>query len=158
MLKLDKVLRTRFILNGEPIYTSDPKEILQEIFCSVPDILFWSAEALREFVTGTFSMINEFGVQVKQELKENNSTVSGDVSRRFSKFATWTTKSAKFIPRDRDRLINYIFDLILTCEGKGLLPHFGMSNKHGDNLNRNPEKVTYCVLPLEIPKEKGQDQ
>jgi hypothetical protein len=152
LLKLDKVLRTRFILNDEPIYTCEPKEILQAVFGSVPDITFWSSEALREFVIGTFGMINEFGVHVKQELKLINSAVTGDVSRQFSKFSTWTKKAAKFIPRDRDKLINYIYDMILSCEGKGLLPHFGMTNKHQDNLNRNPEKVTICELPLEIPK------
>ena len=67
MVKLDKVLRTQFLINGEPVYTCDPKEILQEIFLSVPDILYWSADAIREFVIGTFEMINNFGVKVKEE-------------------------------------------------------------------------------------------
>ena len=154
MVKLDKVLRTKFLINGEQVYSCDPKEILQEVFLSVPDVLYWSAEAIREFVIGTFEMINEFGVKVKEELKLSNSVVTGEVSKSFSRFSSWTKKTHRFIPKDRDKLILFVYNSIMVCEGKGLLPGFGISNRHGDNLPGNPEKITICPLPAEIPVRK----
>ena len=157
MVKLDKVLRTQFLINNEPVYTCDPKEIFQEVFLSVPDILYWSAEAMREFIIGTFEMINEFGVKVKEELKLSNSVVTGEVSKSFSRFSSWTKKTYRFIPKDRDKLILFVYNSIMVCEGKGLLAGFGMSNKHKDSLPGNPEKTTICALPVEIPTRKEKD-
>lgn len=157
MVKLDKVLRTQFLINSEPVYTCDPKEILQEIFLSVPDIVYWSSEAIREFIIGTFEMINEFGMKVKEELKLSNSVVTGEVSKSFSRFSSWTKKTYRFIPKDRDKLILFVYNSIMVCEGKGLLAGFGMSNKHKDSLPGNPEKTTICALPVEIPTRKEKD-
>jgi hypothetical protein len=119
--------------------------------------MYWSAEALRGFVTGSFVMINDFGEQVKKELKEVNSSVSGEVNARFTRFRAWTTKSSKFIPKDREKLIKFVYNTIMSCEGKGLLAGFGLSNKHKDTIPGNPEMVTICPLPVEIPKRRVEE-
>lgn len=157
MIKFDKIIRTRFILNDEPIYSHDPKVILQTIFTSVPDIACWSPEALREFIIGTFQMVHDFGVHIKQELKDSASPLAGDVSKKFSRFSSWSTKALKFLPKDRERLIHFVFNIIMSCEGKGLLPGFGMSNKHKDSIPGNPEKKSIYSLPIEIPVRRERD-
>jgi hypothetical protein len=154
LLILDKTIRTRFVINNEFIYSCDPKEILKETFSSAPDISYWSADAMREFITGTFEMIREYGDQIKQELKDSGSELYGDVSRRYSKFGSWTSKTLKFLPRDREKLIHFIFNTLMVCEGIGLLAGFGMSNKHKDKIPGNPERTTICPLPADIPTKE----
>ena len=155
MLKIDKMILSRFTLNGQTVPSDDPKVILQEIFTTTPNLDCWSPEALREFIVGSFEMVHDFGLQLKKELKESGSSHFGEVSKKFSRYSSWSSKSIKFLPRDRERLIHFIYDIIMTCEGMSLLPGFGMSNKHGDFLPGNPEKKSIYSLPVEIPR-KGE--
>jgi len=157
MLRLDRIVLSRFLFNGEPIYSYDPKEILETILISSPNIHFWSYEALKDYIIGTFQMIHEFGKQVKEEIKLSGSSSFGEVSRKFTTFSSWSSKAIRFLPKSRERLIYFVYDIIMSCEGNGLLPGFGMSNKHKDTIPGNPEKVSIYDLPHEIPVKGGGD-
>jgi hypothetical protein len=148
MLQIDEIIKTRFKLNGRIIYSNDPKELLYICFSSISDISFWSADAIKDFINGTFLSIIEYGKEIKKEMVLRNSPVAGDVSKKFTYFHSWCSRSSKRIPSDRDKLVRFVYDMILHCEGHGTLTGFGMSNKHKDKVPGNPERTTICELPI----------
>jgi hypothetical protein len=88
-------------------------------------------------------------------LKETGSSNKNIDLKKFGRFSNWTSKAIKFLPRERERLVSFVYNCVLTCDNMGLLAGFGMSNKHKDKIPGNPEKNSIYTIPVEIPVKKG---
>ena len=88
------------------------------------DIKYWSEDGLINLVTGLFDLTEEtFDFQV--------GALYGRKKKRFEKI---------ILRRDRNEILTFIFDNLLSLEKLSLLPGFGFISKHGDRLWGNPEK------------------
>jgi hypothetical protein len=112
----------KFYLGDVPIPETNPKKLFAIVLSSISDITFWSTEAIIEFVSGTFECIKDYAVERRSCL---------DKGKHNSKERTMLTKFIKSdikIPKNRDKLLVWYYQKILSLEGKGLLVGFGMEN------------------------------
>ena len=150
-------MKTQFQLNGIRLSSSDPKEILSTCLSFPYTINYWSYDALSQYLKGTIENIQIFCVAKEKEVLELAKKVPNIVGvynpKRYRYFVTWSNKLLRNIPEhdDASLMCRYIYNVILACEGLGLLPGFGMANKHGDKVKGNPEnKSIYGIEPFEI--------
>lgn len=149
-------MKTQFALNGQRLYSSDPKEILATCLTAF-NINYWSYDALSIFLKGTIENLHVYCIAKEAEIKEESKRVPNLAivynPKRYRYFMTWSGKLLRNIPEHNDatNMHRYIYNVVLACEGLGLLPGFGMANKHGDKIKGNPEnKSIYGIEPFEI--------
>lgn len=123
--------QTHWQVNGIPI-PPNPNMILPTVIESIPDLPYWSAEALRELYIGTMKMGIEM---VKEEKKQRK----GKERAQLTRFISAVPNKIKFLPNDRENLLKSFYSTILTSEGLGLLNGFKAANMHGDITRCNPE-------------------
>lgn len=150
-------MKTHFQLNGTRLPSSDPKEILATCLSAFPNINYWSYDALSEFLKGTILNLHVYCIAKEKEVIELSKKVPNIIGvynpKRYRYFITWSNKLLRNIPEhdDAPNMHRYIFNVILACEGLGLLPGYGMANKHGDRVKGNPEvKSIYGIEPFEV--------
>jgi len=71
-----------------------PRQVLGEIFCSMPNIDYWSYDALKELYTEGIKVVGE---------------VVGKVTN--------AAKLIKYIPKEREGMLVRIYETILSSEG-----------------------------------------
>lgn len=120
-----------WMLNGAAI-PADPNIILPAMFETIPDLPFWSLEALKELYIGLL----EIGQQMA---KEERKCKKGAEAAKMTRFINAIPNRVKFLPRDRKRMLQMMYNCILTSDGYPNLNGFRMTNRFGDNINRNPE-------------------
>lgn len=150
-------MKTHFQLNGTRLPSSDPKEILATCLSAFPNINYWSYDALFQYLKGTIENLQVYCDAKEKEVLELSKKVPNIIGvynpKRYRYFVTWSNKLLRNIPEydDANLMCRYIYNVILACEGLGLLPGYGMANKHGDRVKGNPEvKSIYGVEPFEI--------
>lgn len=90
-------------------------EILSAIFSSMPNLNYWSYDALKELYLGALQMTRELG---------------GRISKRM----------LYYLPKNQQKMLEKIYDIILRADGLSTLSGFGISNSFGDSLKGNPER------------------
>lgn len=127
--------RTQFwYLNGNPI-SGDPNLVLPTVLESIPDLQYWSAEALQKLYIGALELAI---IMAKEEKK----CKKGSAASKLTRFINSVPNRLKLLPRDRNRLIELAYSAILSSEGLSTLTGFGMGNKFGDYIAKNPELQT----------------
>jgi len=146
------------------IEVKDPHAVLGEIFTAIPDLKVRSAPALQELYIQTVSALIDIvrlSIQILQErmskLKEDDAQahmIKENVVERgkLSRFIRSLRRQTQYLPNDRDRLLQKIYDTILESEDMGLLRGFGMGNRFGDFIGGNPERQSVC--PPEVKRTK----
>ncbi len=141
-----------FELNGQRLYTNDPKELLITCLTSV-NFKWWSYDALAKYLKGTVESLQIFcRANIEENKKQPQDNKPFVISqRRYSLFVTWSNKLIKNLPKTQtDHLHQYTYNIILACDGLGLLHGFGLANKHGDKVKGNPElRSIYEIVPFE---------
>lgn len=123
--------QTHWQVNGIPI-PPNPNMILPTVIESIPDLRYWSAEALQKLYIGTLEM----GLEMAKEEKKQRKGAQG---AQLTRFISATPNKIKFLPNDRDSLLRVFYSAILSSEGLTQLNGFGISNKWGDSIQGNPE-------------------
>lgn len=125
-------MKTKIKINHENLFTENPSEILSCALARM-DLPYWSYDALREFLFGSLDMLIEFCREKRPEVPDKSS------KSKLTSFVRKANLMKKHFPENQGRAVSYIYNQILSCEGMALLPGFGMSNVHKDNLKGNPE-------------------
>ena len=123
--------QTHWQVNEIPI-PPNPNMILPTVIESIPDLPYWSSEALQKLYIGTLEM----GIEMAKEEKKQR---KGKEGAQLTRFISAAPNKIKFLPQDRDSLLRAFYSAILSSEGLTQLNGFGMSNKWGDSIQRNPE-------------------
>jgi len=115
--------------NGFRVLTNKPSDAFSIILSSIPDLKYWSHEALMTLVTNllevVFALENE-GSSRKQKMQ-------------FRSFRKRLSRFLEYVPKDQVLFLKRIYDLVLSCDGLSPLHGFGLSNGFGDRLMGNPE-------------------
>ena len=122
----------RLRVNGVEIYETEPKQVLAKVFEMFEDLQWWSADALRELYKGVVQEVTEYC-----RLSRQNATKG--TKAKYSRFAVISHRLLKFIPRDRERLLEKIYEHILAGDDLGRLRNYGFGNKFGDSIKGNSE-------------------
>jgi len=122
-------------------------QIAGAILSSLPDIKFWSRDALRKLY---FHLINLYVENLRQKrMLVEGGGEKGVLIRKINQL----NNRKKCTPRSRILLLQTLFEFTLSMEGKSLFNQFGFSNQFGDRLSGNPEvQSIYNLQPL-ITKE-----
>jgi hypothetical protein len=146
----------------------NPKTVLGDLLCSVPDLKFRSGSALQDLYKTLISTLIKV---LKGELKKIEKEVKlirgttedkdlriklirekGGLRAKLTRYIRRLMKETMYLSNDRDRLLAKIYETILESEDLGLLRGFGMANKFGDSIVGNPERQS--VKPQIIPFKK----
>jgi hypothetical protein len=111
---------------------------------------YWSEDALKEFFIGTLDFLLAFCQEVitiiNHDLKFRAKSwhqreTAKSLKRKTHIFIRKLTTYLQIAPHlNQTRMLAQIYNMILTAEKMGTLPHFGMANQFGDRLHGNPEK------------------
>jgi len=93
-----------------------PNEVLGGLFSSIPNLNYWSYEALKELYIEGIKMVSD---------------VVGKTNG--------AQKLIFYLPFTREGMLRRIYETILASEKLSTLPGFGLSNSFGDKLKGNPE-------------------
>jgi hypothetical protein len=118
-------------LNGFKIIAKKPGEFVSAILSSVPDLQFWSYEALKELYVGTYDIVSEFCHVFGRIDKKKYSS--------FARFPGRVKARMQYIPDTQPEMLEHIYHAILSSEGLPLLKGFGVVNRQGDWMPGNPE-------------------
>ena len=118
-------------INGRPI-PSDPEVVLPTILADIPDFQYWSEEALSKLYIGALQMAITLAQEEKKERK-------GAAATKLTRYINAATGKIKFLPRRQEKWVEFMYMIILTAEGFSTLSGFGMSNRFGDRIIKNPE-------------------
>ena len=110
-----------------------PYYMISQVLSCIPCIEYWSHDALEEMLLGIVEMI----VEVAEEYRHIKST-PGPAKARFTRFVNKGYKI--FIPKNRRKLVNAIYEIILKGHRLSTFSNFGFVNKFGDEIKGNPEK------------------
>jgi len=143
-------------LNGKTIYHFvygglDVKEtLLPKLFSAVPNLQFWSEDALRKLFVGTIELTLEFLHEVDTVITEDlrikskhwhQRDTAKTLKRKARNLGRRLQSQLKVVPfLDREGLLKQIYNLVLICDGLDTLRNFGLSNQFGDKVAGNPEK------------------
>ena len=106
-------------VNGSSKAYKSWKELMAEILGMMPNLEYWSFDALRGLYYGALEMMGEaFNVGRSQS-----------IVRLFA-----------YRPATREAMLGRIYETILSAEGKGLLHGFGITNQFKDNIPGDPER------------------
>jgi len=113
-------------INGVLLEGENPRILLGNLLSSVPLLKFWSEDALEKLLYGCVDIVSQYS---KEMIRENNDRL-GSKRIRYSNFLKLKDKILFRFGRvkSREDKLKYIYGLILSMEGKGLLPGFGFSN------------------------------
>lgn len=137
--------RMKFLVNKREIYCSvdypfcSVSRLLSELFQSTANLELWSEESLQKYAVGSLEFVKEYCVELKKE-------IGGHDHRPITALTTKINRYLRVMPKlNREQLLYTIYNLILSCEGLGTLPHFGMAlidaDKKTVRLLLNPEKT-----------------
>ena len=131
-------------VNNIPLESTDPKKLFYQLLL-VLRIKHSSLHYLKENLIQIFDTMLEYCDEerdTKDAKRKRQLTTLKRLVTRYKQYWVNRTpeydRSTSFI--ERQRFIQSYYDILLTLEGKGTLPNFGMSNKFGDKLIGNPEK------------------
>ena len=110
-------------MNGFNAGDLNAEQTLACIFKNIPNLNIWSYDALKILYVESVKMVVELFYDKKKNIRS---------SSQFSKLI-------KYCPKNRDKLLNSIYNILLNDEGLSLLRGFGVSNIFGDKLKGNPE-------------------
>ena len=108
--------------NGIPI--GHPKQILPPVLDSIPDLRYWSDDALVIFHNGLIDLECEMA----EKMEKKDKRWISQISKQQIKFYT-----------HREEVLQRIYIRALSAEGLGPLSGFCMSAKMGDTHAKNPE-------------------
>jgi len=117
------------IFNNFQVVTHKPSIEFAAILAAIPDLKYWSYEALTILVVDlseTISALEDDDATKKQKTQ-------------FRSFRRMVSRFLEYMPKDRAFLLKRIYDLVLSCDGLSPLHGFGFSNGFGDHLTGNPE-------------------
>lgn len=115
--------------NGFPVLAIKPSFVFSVVLAAIPDLKYWSHEALKALVTNLLEMVST--------LEDWDSTKRQ--KSQFRSFRKRLSRFLEFVPKDRDLFLEKIYNLILDCDGLSHLYGFGLSNGFGDRLMGDPE-------------------
>lgn len=133
-------MRQSVTINGVKVGSS-PKEVYIAVLSCVvtPDIKFWSPGGLRRLYVGAVELCIEY-------CRSCYSTARGGDKAKITRFIKRAQQAISYIPKERTDLLNKIYNELLTAEGAGLLPRFGITNKFKDTIPGNPEYTSILSL------------
>lgn len=119
-------------VNGLRVGKVNPRQTLAVIFRTMANLNLWSYDALKILYIEAIKMVCEiFKGEPKHDKKGK---LILDKSLEHFKALI------KYAPKDRDKLLEAIYNIILNDEKLGLLRNFGFTNQFGDNVKGDPEK------------------
>ena len=153
-MKTNEQPKVKFLLNGEQINSrgNNPREILSCILGSIPNVEFWSPEALKELLIGTLGMTADFAKEAAKEIGKNPETKKK--ATKLTRFTTWASSIIRDLSRrpieeeapliedgpsswDRiahsavgitpKKLLRKVYELVLVGEGLSVIPGFHYS-------------------------------
>jgi len=119
-------------VGGQNIMVDEPAEAISMILGSMTNLDLWSYDSLVSLYTGVIDFVNLYCTVRKGFL-------SGPRRAKFTRFINKSDKAKEFIPKDRIKLLEKLYNMILTGEGMNLCRGFGFSNVHKDKPKGNPE-------------------
>jgi len=129
-------VKENWTLNGKWI-SPNPKQLPSIIIEQISDLPYWSKEGLEELHLGLLQLATEMAEAIKAGEKKR---------RELTSFICRTERKIKIMkvkrPATQSTALQRIYDLLLSCEGHSLLPGFGMANRFGDSLSRDPERLS----------------
>lgn len=120
-----------WFLNEQPI-PGDPNVVLPTILASIPDLQYWSTDAIQELYIGALHMAEIIA-------KEEKKTKKGATGSKLTRFINSIPNRLKFIPSDHAKILELAYSQILSFEGLSTLSGFGVTNHFGDYIAGNPE-------------------
>jgi len=133
------MIEYKLIVSKEYVHKLSLRLLVAELF-SVAFNKFTSAKTAKENLLTACEMVYEFCDLIKPEGKDIDSK---KLASQITKMKATTTKFKEILGniKDRDRLIAFCFDFVLSLEGKGRLPGFGFCSKQFKNpVKGNPER------------------
>lgn len=122
-------------INGSLAIAERAKEAVGICFGSIQNLKYWSHDALKKLYQGVFDMLYEYTIT------EDYESVKAAEKTVIIKFKKYCLDKKKYMPRDRDRLLAMIYEMILGAENKGILYGFGLRNNvfDGNFIGNNAE-------------------
>lgn len=115
--------------NGFQVFTHKPSIVFAAILTAIPDLKYWSHEALITLVVNLSETIS--ALENKDSTKKQRT--------QFRSFRKRLFRFLEYIPKDHNLLLKKVYNLILDCDGLSHLYGFGFTNGFGDQLMGNPE-------------------
>ncbi len=130
---------------NDDVIDQKPAHLPAEIFTRLPNLKYWSKDALVKVIKGAFA-------EEKKMLtleRRCGGIKKGVQTRELKRIALQLV----FLPEDHDKIIKLIYEIILRADNMGTLHGFGVANKFGDPLVGNPE-IQSLSDPIPPPKER----
>ena len=119
-------------VNGLRVGKVNPRQVLAIVFRTMANFNLWSYDALKILYVEAIKMTCEL-FKSKPKYDKKGRLILDKSLERFNALI-------KYTPKDRAKLLETIYNIILGDEKLGLLRGFGFSNQFGDNLSGDPEK------------------
>ena len=119
-------------VNGLRMLKANPRQVLAVIFRTMVNLNLWSYDALRILYIGGIKMVCEIFKSEPKYDKRGSLILDKNLER--------LNALIKYTPKDRDKLLETIYNMILSDEKFGLFRNLGFTNQFGDNLTGDPEK------------------
>ena len=129
----------KLIVSKEYVHKVSLRLLVAELF-SVAFNQFMSVSSIKENLSKACELVYEFCDLIKPE---GNDIDSKKLTSEITKMKATITKFKEILEniKDRDKLISFCFDFVLSLEGKGRLPGFGFCSKQFKNpIHGNPER------------------
>lgn len=145
------------VLNGKKTPCACQQDVLTRLFTfAVGNHKVVSLHALRVNLTVAADMIIELVSEEQKSLEEKRKAVVDKHTKKVlgtQKAALTRMVKRMFIFQETVRksqevraLLEKTYEMILSTEGKGLLPGFGFTNRFHDTIHGNPERVSILTV------------
>jgi len=112
-------------IDGRLTSVGSGREAIAACFGSMESLKYWSYAALREMYRGVLEILSDYHV-------EDYGMMSGSEKAAVTRFRSYCANKIKYTPRDRNKLLEFIYEVILECEKMRRLHGFGFGNQGGN--------------------------
>jgi len=150
------------ILNGKKTPCASKEDVVTRLFTfAVGNYRVCSLHALRVNLTVAADLLVELLADEQKVLEEKRKSVNDKHSRKT--LGTQKASLTRMVKRmllfqesvrkstDVGALIAKTYEMVLSLEGKGLLPGFGFTNRFKDTIHGDPERVSILSVNTLTP-------
>jgi len=126
--------KPRLLINGLECDSSSPKKLLKDLL-SLLRLGGSSLHVLIQNFEKIIEVFTAFSTEYKETVLKGEKASWTRMERSLAKQLRWWKTIT-----EREVFITKYYDLVLSLDGLGALPGFGLTNNFGDKLKGNPER------------------
>ena len=102
----------KILFNGFEIEEVDPNKIMANIIESIPDLRYYSIEALTQFYSGMLTLMGKYCSFKREQMKGSQKT-------KMTRFANSIQNKIKYLSKDKEKLLMQIYEIVMKDYGCG---------------------------------------